>query len=400
MNVQGGVANAIAQFLEIPPSGYLAGTPITLAQTRLLSYFLNGTGVDQIDGFSGLLLNLVAGTPQDINISTLTDPFTNPLTVARVPYFAAKNLSSVDGQVMKIGGAGAGEWDGFLSSGGKLSVFPSSPLNDGFLELCAPGLTANPVNSGGSGSIALNWTPVTGATGYKIYRSTTTGGEHTSPALLTTLSPGSTASYTDTGSATSSGATPSSNTATLAAPTPSISILGVSGGSFAAAGTYYYEVSALTAAGESTPSSQASTTVTTVNTVPISWAAVPGATGYKIYRSTTSGGENTSPALLTTISSGATTSYLDTGTATTAGATTGSSAATLTAPSLIESAGSTGGTLAAGTYYYEITATTASGESTPSGEVSGVIVAASNILKVDPGANSFQAVLLFGTRSV
>ena len=59
---------------------------------------------------------------------------------------------------------------------------------------------------------------------------------------------------------------------------------------------------------------------TGTNTVSLSWAQVPGATGYKVYRSTTAGGESVSPSLLTTILSGSTVTYTDTGVAVTAGA--------------------------------------------------------------------------------
>jgi hypothetical protein len=46
----------------------------------------------------------------------------------------------------------------------------------------------------GSGQIILSWDPTTGATSYKIYRSTSAGGEGTTPVATTTTN-----SYTDTG---------------------------------------------------------------------------------------------------------------------------------------------------------------------------------------------------------
>ncbi len=99
------------------------------------------------------------------------------------------------------------------------------------------------------------------------------------------------------------------------------------GGSFTA-GTYYWVVTSTTAQGESMVSNEVTTTVTANQEVPINWSQVTGATGYKVYRGTTAGGEN---KLITTISSGSTVTYTDTGTAGTA-ATLPTSNTTLGAP--------------------------------------------------------------------
>ncbi len=82
------------------------------------------------------------------------------------------------------------------------------------------------------------------------------------------------------------------------------------GGSIAASTTYYYEVTAVDAAGGQTlPSpenSQATGSGTSTNTITISWSAVSGASSYDIYRGTSSGNEGT---FFNTIN----TSYTDTG---------------------------------------------------------------------------------------
>ncbi len=90
-----------------------------------------------------------------------------------------------------------------------------------------------------------------------------------------------------------------------------------SGGSFAA-GTYYWVVTATNAAGETIQSSQVSATLSASQKIAISWTQVPGATGYKVYRSTTSGTYGSS-SLLTSITNGTTVSYTDTGSATATG---------------------------------------------------------------------------------
>jgi fibronectin type 3 domain-containing protein/type II secretory pathway pseudopilin PulG len=192
-------------------------------------------------------------------------------------------------------------------------------------------LTADP----SSNQVALSWNQVTTnggnpVTGYDLYRSTIAGAQGT---LLATAGSAST-SYTDTT---------------------------VSNGT-----TYYFELTAITSAGQSVPSNQASATPATVPTPPQNALATAGAgqigltwnppasnggsvvTGYRVYRSTNS----TGPFTTQIAALGNVTSYTDTG-------------------------------LAAGaTYYYEITAVNAMGEgadstpptsattfSTPSGPV-------------------------------
>lgn len=101
--------------------------------------------------------------------------------------------------------------------------------------------------------------------------------------------------------------------AQLAAPVQSAPATATTGGTLAAA-TYYYVVTALNANGETIASNELSvvtTGTTSANTV--SWAAVTGATGYRIYRGTAAGIYDGY------VEVGAVTSYVDTGSALTAG---------------------------------------------------------------------------------
>lgn len=91
------------------------------------------------------------------------------------------------------------------------------------------------------------------------------------------------------------------------------------GGALTNGTTYYYVVTAIDGFGESLPSNEQSYQATAANrTARISWAAVPGATGYRIYRSTTPGSYGAS-SRVTTINSGATVTFNDPGAATGAG---------------------------------------------------------------------------------
>lgn len=99
--------------------------------------------------------------------------------------------------------------------------------------------------------------------------------------------------------------------APFAAATTSIASFGAAattGGHLSGGTTYYYEVTSTTGAGESIAGPESRYTPpagTSTNQVTLSWPAVSGATGYKVYRSTSEGGEQ----LLATV--GPVTSYTD-----------------------------------------------------------------------------------------
>ncbi|MEU6582751.1 phage tail tube protein [Nocardia sp. NPDC046763] len=104
--------------------------------------------------------------------------------------------------------------------------------------------------------------------------------------------------------------TTAANTTTL-----SLGTTASSGGTFAA-GAEYWVITALGAWGESGKSNEVTATLVANGTQVLNWVAVVGATGYKIYRGTTPAGES---VLVTTIGSGATITYTDTGTSSGAG---------------------------------------------------------------------------------
>jgi hypothetical protein len=100
---------------------------------------------------------------------------------------------------------------------------------------------------------------------------------------------------------------------TLAAPTLNVTSTSTSGGTLAAA-TYYYKITAITPLGETLASnerSQVTTGATSSNT--LTWPAVSGATGYRVYRGTAAGVQTHYYAL------GNVLTYVDTNAAATAG---------------------------------------------------------------------------------
>lgn len=93
-------------------------------------------------------------------------------------------------------------------------------------------------------------------------------------------------------------------------------VAAVAGAGTFAAGSKFWKITAINAVGETLPSGEATLAVAANDAVDISWTKVAGATGYKVYRATTSQ-TYTDPALVATVGDVAT--YRDTGAATTAG---------------------------------------------------------------------------------
>lgn len=155
-----------------------------------------------------------------------------------------------------------------------------------------------------------------------------------------------------------------------------------------AAGSYFWVVTAITAAGETMASNEVTATLSgSTSSAALTWTLPAGATGAKVYRGTAAGAEDTLVATL-----GAVTTYTDTGAAGSAATppasdSTGTSetvthlafydvetGATIAAPNdLAVSAATTGGTFTAGTYHWVITATNFAGETIASNEVNATL---------------------------
>jgi fibronectin type 3 domain-containing protein len=161
---------------------------------------------------------------------------------------------------------------GESANSGQVNATPSAP------PAAPTGLAA----TAGNAQVSLTWNASSGATSYNVKRSTTSGGPYTTIASPTATN------YTDTG---------------------------LTNGT-----TYYYVVSAVNSAGESTNSAQVSATPSAPPAAPtglaatagsaqvsLTWNASTGATSYNVKRSTTSGGP------YTTIASPTATNYTDTG---------------------------------------------------------------------------------------
>lgn len=136
-----------AGFTQVPTSGFFSGVPIAIPSVRLQQQVTPGTGADQLDGLSPILLNLAASTPQVIDLLSLVDFAGNALTVARVSFIAVKIITGSDGAVVQLDGTASNGFTGLASGGAAVKVYPGTAKNDGFTVFSAPGATGMPVSS-------------------------------------------------------------------------------------------------------------------------------------------------------------------------------------------------------------------------------------------------------------
>ncbi len=131
-------------------AGILSGVAVNKTETFRSLFTSSGVAADQCDTLHIRTYAFAASTPQTIDLLSLLDIFGAPAVFARVRLLAIKLVGAADGQALLLGGAGANEWDGFLSPGAKVSVFPGTAAagNDGYLILAAPGATGVPVLAG------------------------------------------------------------------------------------------------------------------------------------------------------------------------------------------------------------------------------------------------------------
>lgn len=170
---------------------------------------------------------------------------------------------------------------------------------------------------GTSNVVVLAWTQVSGAVGYRAYR-TNTPGTYGGSSRLTQIDSGAVTSLTDGGGPLTSGSPPADNR--TAGWLTSLELSGAgAGGAWGSTGTRFYRVAAVDSTGTIIAAAlEASVNVNDVTkVVTVRWVAVPGAATYRVYRSTTSN-VYVSPALAATVTA-PTLTYVDAGAAATAG---------------------------------------------------------------------------------
>lgn len=120
-------------------------------------------------GYVKLTWNSVAGATSYAVYRTTTGAFsTTPLVVVTTPYFKNEGLTNGTAYSYRVAARNGGG-DGPFST--VVTATPQAP------PAAPTGLTA----TGGDRMVTLAWTPVAGATAYRVYRATTSGAQGTMP---------------------------------------------------------------------------------------------------------------------------------------------------------------------------------------------------------------------------
>lgn len=157
-------------------------------------------------------------------------------------------LSTPFGFAAALTGAGAGGvWSGTGIRGYRITGINATGETIGSLEV-----TANVDDT--TKKVNLSWTLLTGATGYRIYR-TDTPGVYGASSLRVIIGSGSTIVFTDDGGATTAGTLPTTNTTGGAGPTfgtpPALGTVTLVAGNLAIGQQYIYWVNRVVPAGAS-----------------------------------------------------------------------------------------------------------------------------------------------------
>lgn len=321
-NTKSGAASAPALTLTGNPFTGGSGTttvPLDYLNqgTAPTTWSTNGTefGINAPSGFTGNFLDFRVNGGSCVFCVASTGALTlgSPLTPANGGIGTSATPSN--GQIPI--GTGSGFSLATITAGANITVTNTA----GGITIAAPGGTGvTSVTAGSSGDLSIS--PTTGPVVADL-------ASQANNTVIANVS-GSAGAPTAVSLATFQGALVSANAQTvsptpatgpindwdptlLSPPVQSNASTSTTGGSLAAA-TYFYEITALNARGETTVSNEKSVTTTgSTSSNTITWAAVVGATSYRVYRGTSASGESVYYA------PGNVTTYVDTGATSTAG---------------------------------------------------------------------------------
>jgi hypothetical protein len=142
--IQGGCNPNVSFTLTGPIGTNPAGqVPQTMG---LVGQFQPGAGADQVNWIHSHTYTFAASTPIPIDLTALVDILGTSFSFAAVRWLLYRIQSTNPAHILTVGGAGANEWNGWLTSGSKALWYPSSAVNHGYQIIQAPSATGMPVS--------------------------------------------------------------------------------------------------------------------------------------------------------------------------------------------------------------------------------------------------------------
>ncbi len=132
------IVGASSQTIATMPSTY------SVTGNYNLSYS-NGSTADTADDMVYISGSITTGSTTTIDLTNLTGPW-GTVSLTGLKALIIVNLCQLDGNVIIVGAAGSNEWDGVLSNGGTITIYPSTDTNPGLCYLSMPNTTAAPVS--------------------------------------------------------------------------------------------------------------------------------------------------------------------------------------------------------------------------------------------------------------
>ena len=124
-------------------------SPLTVNPTFSSLFTTSGTTLDKCNLIYAATINLAASTPQNLDLTNLTDLVGATANFARVRFFAIRNNSTTDSDLLTLFANGTNDWVGLNSGAASATtpIYPSTATNNGFAIFQMPNTTGAAVGS-------------------------------------------------------------------------------------------------------------------------------------------------------------------------------------------------------------------------------------------------------------
>ena len=145
-----GTNNIVFSFSETVTYGIGSVTSqLTVNPTFSSLFNTSGTTLDRCNLIYATTISLSASTPQNLDLTSLTDLVGSAVNFARIRFFAIRNNSTTDADLLTLFANGTNDWVGINSGAASATtpIYPSTTTNSGFTVFQMPNTTGAVVGS-------------------------------------------------------------------------------------------------------------------------------------------------------------------------------------------------------------------------------------------------------------